>query len=67
MNTAEKLQPQHQAKIHGRASNQPVDCICGHRICDERGVIRSRCVKIHEGTALCRCKRWVEVPIGKKA
>jgi|GEM_PF-5543820 len=44
-----------------------VTCMCGHCICDSEGVIRSRCVKLHEGTALCRCKRWVKVPIVKKA
>ena len=42
---------------------KPVDCVCGHWICDSAGIIRSRCVKIHEGTALCRCKRWLKVPI----
>ncbi len=44
-----------------------VICTCGHCICDSEGIIRSRCVKLHEGTALCRCKRWVKVPVVKKA
>ena len=47
-------------------SVQPVEtvtCICGHRIFDGE-VVRSRCVKLHEGTALCRCKQWVSVPVG---
>jgi len=60
MNTAEKM------PVYKAASNsevQEVVCQCGHRICDSEGVIRSRCVKIVEGIALCRCKRWVEVPI----
>ncbi|MEI8634731.1 hypothetical protein P4S72_27200 [Vibrio sp. PP-XX7] len=43
---------------------KPVVCECGHRICDSDGVIRSRCVKVPEGVALCRCKRWVKVPVG---
>ncbi|EMI4326248.1 TPA: hypothetical protein ACYHS1_001568 [Vibrio cholerae] len=44
-----------------------VMCICGHRICDSEGIIRSRCVKLLESEALCRCKRWVKVPAVKKA
>ncbi|MDW6004734.1 hypothetical protein [Vibrio mangrovi] len=44
-----------------------VMCLCGHRICDREGVIRSRCVKIVEGMALCRCKRWVRVPISNQS
>lgn len=58
MNTAKKL-PEY-------VSVNEVVCQCGHRICDGEGVIRSRCVKITEGTALCRCKAWVKVPIGKR-
>ena len=61
MNTAEKLE-----YSNTRQHIKPVVCECGHRICDSEGVIRSRCVKIHEGKALCRCKRWVEVPVGKE-
>lgn len=41
-----------------------VVCDCGHCIFTHQGVIRSRCVKVAEGVALCRCKRWVEVPVG---
>ncbi|WP_120510969.1 hypothetical protein [Photobacterium salinisoli] len=41
-----------------------VVCECGHCIFTHQGVIRSRCVKVAEGVALCRCKRWVEVPVG---
>lgn len=40
-----------------------VVCECGHTIWDGEA-IRSRCVKPAEGVALCRCKRWVAVPIG---
>lgn len=42
-----------------------VVCVCGHVIFDGEA-IRSRCVKPAEGLALCRCKRWVEVPIRPK-
>ncbi|EJL6947023.1 hypothetical protein NMT39_000308 [Vibrio cholerae] len=41
-----------------------VMCVCGHCIFTHSGVIRSRCVKVAEGVALCRCKRWVKVPVG---
>lgn len=44
------------------ATPAPVRCACGHPIWDG-AVIRSRCVKPREGLALCRCKRWVRVPI----
>lgn len=60
MNTAEKLYEESVLTI------EPVVCECGHRICDSEGVIRSRCIKLIEGIALCRCKLWVKVPIGKK-
>ncbi|MGI9278184.1 MAG: hypothetical protein ACR2PX_00925 [Endozoicomonas sp.] len=39
-----------------------VTCTCGHKIFDGV-VIRSRCVKVFEGKALCRCKVWVTVPV----
>lgn len=39
-----------------------VTCTCGHKIFDGE-VIRSRCVKVHESMALCRCKKWVSVPV----
>lgn len=35
-------------------------CECGHQIVRD-GVIRSRAVKIADGTAKCRCKRWVVI------
>ncbi|WP_120510973.1 hypothetical protein [Photobacterium salinisoli] len=60
MNTAQQLPQFHSVKP---IVNEVV-CECGHRICDSEGVIRSRCVKIGEGIALCRCKRWVSVPVG---
>ncbi len=42
---------------------QPVICPhCGFTIFDNE-VIRSRCVKPIDGTAKCRCKQWVNVPI----
>jgi hypothetical protein len=45
----------------------PVDCpACGRRIFDGE-VIRSRCVKVAEGLALCRCKGWVRVPVSLSA
>ena len=41
-----------------------VQCECGHKLFDgDSGVIRSRCVKVYEKKALCRCKKWVEVPL----
>lgn len=55
--------------LNHHVSSQKVSeviCICGHRICDSDGIIRSRCVKLVEGEALCRCKRWVKVPIVSK-
>lgn len=66
MNTAEKM-PERYGMKASAANESPVKevvCQCGHRICDSEGVIRSRCVKIVEGVALCRCKVWVEVPVG---
>jgi len=39
-----------------------VTCACGHVIFDGEA-IRSRCVKPAEGVALCRCKRWIAVPV----
>ncbi|HDY8222568.1 TPA: hypothetical protein RQL19_001799 [Vibrio vulnificus] len=60
MNTVKKHQPQDNGQ---RVSE--VMCLCGHRICDSEGIIRSRCVKLLESEALCRCKRWVKVPITK--
>lgn len=41
---------------------ETVTCVCGHKIYDGE-VVRSRCVKLHEGQALCRCKKWVGVPV----
>lgn len=38
-------------------------CECGFVVCDGE-VIRSRVVHIRNGQAKCRCKRWVEVPVG---
>lgn len=40
----------------------PVHCDCGHTIFDGEA-IRARCVKPAEGLALCRCKRWIDVPV----
>jgi hypothetical protein len=53
------------ARIGGRLVDvhpSAVTCECGHRIYDGV-VIRSRCIDPRKGTALCRCKRWVRVPI----
>ncbi len=41
---------------------EPMRCDCGHRIFYGE-LIRSRCAKPADGLALCRCKRWVEVPV----
>lgn len=41
-----------------------VVCECGHVIFTHKGMIRSRCVDVRTGRALCRCKKWVKVPIG---
>ncbi|MCG7587847.1 hypothetical protein [Photobacterium sp. OFAV2-7] len=43
---------------------EAIVCDCGHCIFTHQGVIRSRCVKVAEGLALCRCKKWVRVPVG---
>lgn len=63
MNTAEKLLEYNATVMH--VVNEVV-CQCGHRICDGVGVIRSRCVKIVEGVALCRCKEWVRCQLETK-
>jgi len=42
-----------------------VRCDCGHHIFDGI-VVRSRCVRLLPrggAEALCRCKRWVKVPM----
>lgn len=41
-----------------------VRCTCG-RIVYDGEVIRSRCVRVRTGEALCKCKRWVKVPLGQ--
>lgn len=43
-----------------------VVCVCGHEIWDGEA-IRSRCVIPASGEALCRCKRWVGVPVAIRA
>ncbi|WCE31041.1 hypothetical protein [Vibrio sp. SCSIO 43137] len=59
------IKPANQSYYHAKPQTYTeVICICGHRICDDRGIIRARCVKLREGKALCRCKRWVRVPVG---
>lgn len=42
----------------------PIACFCGRRIFDGEA-IRSRCVVLYGGgaKALCRCKRWVMLPL----
>lgn len=40
-----------------------VVCECGHVIFTHKGMIRSRCVDVRTGRALCRCKNWVDVPV----
>jgi len=51
--------PNHKPKT---LPNDAVVCQCGFVIFDGE-VIRSRAVKPKQGLALCRCKRWVQVPI----
>ncbi|MFP4615581.1 MAG: hypothetical protein ACLFRB_06865 [Thiohalorhabdus sp.] len=46
-----------------RELDQRVVCECGHVVYDGE-VIRARCVHPESGTAKCRCKRWVAVPVG---
>lgn len=42
---------------------EPVRCPwCRHTIFTGM-VIRSRCVDVLNGQALCKCKRWVRVPV----
>ena len=62
MNVAAK---QHDYSIPANADDS-VTCECGHKIYDGE-VVRSRCIKLHTGEALCRCKTWVKVPVAKKA
>jgi len=40
-----------------------VSCGDCHRKIFDGKVIRARAVNVAEGTALCRCKKWVKVPI----
>jgi len=47
---------------HVSDAPDPVRCKCGNKIFDGEA-ITSRCVKPAEGIALCKCKRWVPVPI----
>lgn len=50
-------------KRTGQSTDNSVTCPqCEHRIYDGE-VVRSRCVRLHEGRALCRCKAWLVVPI----
>lgn len=56
MSKAEKVTPI-------RPAAAPVTCECGHRIWDGEA-LRARVVLPLEGRAKCRCKRWVEVPVG---
>lgn len=39
---------------------------CGYTLFDGE-VVRSRVVKPLQGTALCKCKKWVPVPISYKS
>ncbi|WP_422134940.1 hypothetical protein [Endozoicomonas sp. ALD040] len=48
--------------VDGKEDVETVTCTCGHKIFDGE-VIRSRCVKVFESKALCRCKKWVSVPV----
>jgi len=53
------------AAIHShppRHHQAPIIHTCGHTLYDGQ-MIRSRCVNVRDGTALCRCKQWVAVPI----
>jgi hypothetical protein len=40
-----------------------IKCRCGHVILRD-GILYSRVVNVAENKARCRCKRWIEVPIG---
>ncbi|MCW8830558.1 MAG: hypothetical protein OQK32_03450 [Gammaproteobacteria bacterium] len=53
---------QTQQQNNHHPDDHSVTCTCGHPIYDGE-MLKSRCVDIHAGTALCRCKKWVEVPI----
>ena len=60
--------PEFNAMLHDliNVPYRAVVCSCGHCIFTHQGMIRSRCVNVGEGTALCRCKKWVKVPVGLK-
>ena len=49
-------------RMSGDPNPASVTCECGHVVFDGEA-IRARCVKPAKGIALCRCKRWVGVPI----
>lgn len=53
------------ARERARLNNwpEPVICTCGRVVFDGEA-IKARCVKPAAGIALCRCKRWVPVPVG---
>lgn len=45
--------------------DEDISVSCGdcHRKIFDGQVIRARAVNVIDGTALCRCKKWVKVPI----
>ena len=51
-----------QLPVDSKKAIETVTCTCGHKIFDGE-VVRSRCVKVLESKALCRCKKWVGVPV----
>lgn len=46
------------------SSTAQVKCVCGNTVFDGEA-IKSRCVKLGKNIsyALCKCKRWVKVPV----
>jgi len=59
-------EPRHTLTL-GSAAREPIECPCGWKIYDGE-MVRSRCVNLRNGMALCRCKRWITVPIsGRRA
>lgn len=47
---------------NARGQVTSVTCLCQHRIFDG-DVVRSRCVHLALRIALCKCRRWVQVPL----
>lgn len=41
----------------------PVFCDCGQCLIAHGGVVKSRRINLREALVLCKCKKWVTVPL----